>query len=283
MNFDLSTGYSEALSFTRNHYENFPVISFILPNEFKKHIAIIYWFARTADDLADEGNFNPEERIKKLDEFRLRLESLIKGNCTSHLEHCLLNTINEKKLTSQYFFDLLFAFKQDVTKSRYENFDEVINYCKHSANPVGRLILELFGYRDEKLNVQSDKICSALQITNFLQDTLIDFNKGRIYLPQDELKRFGVDEKMFELKENNLNLKRLIEFNVERAQKMFNEGKELLHSLNGGLKIEISWTVNGGERILNKIRKNDFNVLNRRPTLNKYDFASILLKSLILR
>jgi len=141
----------------------------------------------------------------------------------------------------------------------------------------------LFGYRDEKLNVQSDKICSALQITNFLQDTLIDFNKGRIYLPQDELKRFGVDEKMFELKENNLNLKRLIEFNVERAQKMFNEGKELLHSLNGGLKIEISWTVNGGERILNKIRKNDFNVLNRRPTLNKYDFASILLKSLILR
>jgi len=104
-----------------------------------------------------------------------------------------------------------------------------------------------------------------------------------MYLSQDEFEKFGVDEKMFELKENNLNLKRLIEFNVERTQKMFNEGKELLHSLNGGLKIEISWTVKGGERILNKIRKNDFNVLNKRPSLNKFDFASILLKSLILR
>lgn len=281
MDFELSSGYSEALSFAKSHYENFPVISFLLPTEFKNHIAIIYWYARTADDIADEGKFSQQERIKKLDEFRHRFESIINGKCINDLEYCLLNTIKEKKLTVQYFFDLLIAFKQDVIKHRYGNFDELINYCKHSANPVGRLILELFGYREEKLNIQSDKICTALQITNFLQDTLNDFDKGRIYLPQDEIMRFGVDEKMFELNENNLNLKRLIQFNVERAQLMFDDGRGLLQSLNGGLKIEISWTINGGERILDKIRKNDFNILNKRLSLNKFDFASIFLRSLI--
>jgi squalene synthase HpnC len=280
MNFDLSEGYSEALRLAKTHYENFPVISFLLPGEIKKHIAIIYWFARTADDIADEGKINSIERIQKLDDVQSRLEALLSGDYNNNLEFALADTINKKKLSSQHFFDLLTAFKQDVTKSRYENFIELINYCKYSANPVGRLILELFDIRDKNLNLLSDKICTALQITNFLQDTLIDYHNGRIYMPQDEMIEYGVREKIFEAEKPDDNFKRLIGFNVNRTQNLFNDGKELIKHLKGGLKIEIDWTVKGGECILEKIRKSDFDVLGKRPSLNKFDYAKIFLKSI---
>ena len=136
----------------------------------------------------------------------------------------LIHTIKTKNLTPQYFYSLLSAFKQDVIKTRYKNFNELQDYCKNSANPVGRLILELFDIRNEEANRYSDNICTALQLTNFLQDTSIDYKKGRIYYPLDEMRKFSVTEKSFEL-ENNLKLKRLVEFNVERIQKLFDEGK----------------------------------------------------------
>ncbi len=267
----------ESLSLSKIHYENFPVVSFLVPKHLRKDVAIIYWFARTADDFADEGNFLPEERLKKLNDFESRLTSLLKGNYEDDIESILNKTIKERNLTPKYFYDLLKAFKQDVVKKSYKSFGEVLDYCNYSANTVGRLILELNNIRDDEAFHYSDKICTALQLTNFYQDIKIDYLKGRIYLPEDEMARFVNEKKVFELNENNLNLKKLLKFNVARTKKMFEEGRGLLKFLNGRLKFEIKWTILGGEEILKKIERNDYRVLEERPKLNKFDFVKLLL------
>ena len=161
----------------------FPVVSILVPKNLRKHVAIIYWFARTADDFADEGNMSEDERIEKLNDFENSLNDLLNGKFKSPFEQALHQTIKQKNLTPQLFFDLLKAFKQDVVKKRYNDFDEVLDYCNCSANPIGRLILELFDIRNEEAFNYSDKICTALQLTNFYQDIEIDYEKGRIYFP----------------------------------------------------------------------------------------------------
>ncbi len=264
----------------KDHYENFPVASFLIPKKFRKDIAIIYWFARTADDLADEGNVEPERRLEELNKFELEFNKSLKGESDNLYFNQLAKTISDKKLSTGYFFDLLSAFKQDVVKKEYENFDEVLDYCKRSANPVGRILLELFNISDEDALISSDKICTALQLTNFYQDTLIDIEKGRNYYPQNEMKMLNVSKKMFELKENNPNIKALVKHNVERAQSLFDEGKNLLKYLDGRFKIEIKWTIAGGEKILDKIRKNDYDVFTKRPKLDRVDFILLLVKSI---
>ena len=279
----MDSAYKSAIAFAKAHYENFPVISFLIPKKLQKHIAVIYWFARTADDFADEGELNPEERLKRLNDFEEKLTSTLNGNPKNEFIAGLVNTIKDKNLTPHLFYDLLKAFKQDVLKKRYKDFNEVLEYCRHSANPIGRLILELFNIRNEEVFQYSDKICTALQLTNFYQDTIIDYKKGRIYLPEEEMQKFGVSKKSFELKENNLNLKSLIKFNVERTQVLFEEGKSLLGHLNGRFKYEIKWTISGGEAILEKIKKNDYDVLNIRPELSKKDFIRLFLKSIFSR
>ncbi|MFO7445083.1 MAG: squalene synthase HpnC [Ignavibacteriaceae bacterium] len=279
-NNNIEPAYQSALNFVKNHYENFPVVSFLIPKDLRKHIAIIYWFARTADDFADEGSFTEEERINKLNFFEDRLTELVNGNAENDFELALSETIKQRNLNTDLFYDLLTAFKQDVVKNRYDNFDEILNYCKHSANPVGRLILELFNIRNEEAARYSDKICTALQLTNFYQDTVIDFNKGRIYYPLNEMEKFSVYQKTFELKENNSNLRLLVKLNVDRAAAMFEEGKNLLKYLDGRLKLEIKWTIYGGEEILAKIRRNDYNVF-KRPELTKLDFPVLLIKSFL--
>jgi len=264
----------------KNHYENFPVASFLIPKKFRKDIAIIYWFARTADDLADEGNVEPERRLEELNKFELEFNKSLKGESDNIYFNKLAKTISDNKLSIGYFFDLLSAFKQDVVKKEYENFNEVLDYCKRSANPVGRTLLELFNISDEDALMCSDKICTALQLTNFYQDTLIDIEKGRNYYPQNEMKMLNVTKKMFELKENNPNIKALLKHNVERAQSLFDEGKNLLKYLDGRFKIEIKWTIAGGEKILDKIRKNEYDVFTKRPKLDRVDFILLLVKSI---
>lgn len=279
-NFDLDLAYQQAIIFTKNHYENFPVISYFIKKELRKDVAIIYWFARTADDIADEGSFSESERMEKLTQFEMRFNQLLLGEYETHLEAALHNTIINRKLSSDNFLKLLSAFKQDVFKSEYKDFNEVLDYCLRSANPVGRLILELHNYHDEKLFQLSDKICTALQLTNFYQDTKRDFANGRIYYPIDEMKLFNIKKEDFVNHNNSDNFKKLIKFNVDRCYELFNSGEELLKYLKGNLKIEISWTIFGGKEILNKIIKNDFNVLVHRPVLNKFDYLRLLLKSL---
>ena len=264
----------------KNHYENFPVASLLIPKYYRKEIAIIYWFARTADDIADEGNLESEKRLDKLNKFEEEFKNALNG-ISKNLNFVLLaKTINEKKLSNENFLNLLSAFKQDVVKKRYESYSEVLDYCKRSANPVGRILLELFKVSDKEAIISSDKICTALQLTNILQDTVIDFEKGRIYYPQEELRIFSVTDKMFELKENNPNIKALVKLNVDRTQVLFDEGKNLLRYLSGKFKYEIKWTIAGGEKILNKIRKNDYDVFTKRPKLSKIDFITLLIKNI---
>ena len=264
----------------KNHYENFPVGSFLIPKNYRKDVAIVYWFARTADDLADEGNAAPEKRLEELNKFENEFQKSLKGKSDNLYFIQLAKTITEKKLSITHFADLLSAFKQDVVKKSYNNFDEVLNYCQRSANPVGRILLELFKVDNDAARNCSDKVCTALQLTNFYQDTVLDIGKGRNYYPRDEMETFGVIKKMFELKENNPNIKALLKHNVERTQVLFDEGKNLLNYLNGRFKMEIKWTIAGGEKILNKIRKNDYDVFTKRPKLNKIDFISLFIKSI---
>lgn len=277
---NLEVAYQQAMNYAKTHYENFPVISFLLSKDKRKDIAIIYWFARTSDDLADEGDLSSIERLNALDSFKNDFEESLKSNYKNDFFQALHNTILSNNLSSLNFTNLISAFKQDIEKHRYQNFDEVLNYCQRSADPVGRLVLELHNIRDEKAFQWSDKICTALQLTNFYQDIEIDFKKGRIYLPEDEMRRFKVDENIFEIKQNSLNFSELLKFSVNRTLVMFKEGEKLLKFLPLKLRIEIKWTILGGKAILNKIKEADYKIFGNRPKLTKLDLIKILLKSI---
>ena len=274
--------YKNALIFAREHYENFPVVSFLIRKELRRDVAIIYWFARTADDLADEGNFSENERLENLEKFESRLNNLLNDKFESEFDMALAKSIKTRNLNPAHFYNLLKAFKQDVVKKRYAAFSEVEGYCRNSANPVGRLILELHDIRNDEAFSYSDDICTALQLTNFYQDTVIDFEKGRIYYPIDEMEKFNVVEKMFRIKENNSNLRELVKFSANRTKKLFENGKHLLRHLDGRLKMEIKWTILGGEKILKKIEENNFDVIQQRPVLTKSDFTWLIIKSFLI-
>lgn len=276
---ELELTYSKARELTESHYENFPVASFLIPKHLRDDIAIIYWFARTADNIADEGKMDEQKRLYLLDEFESSFLHAMNGKYDCEFHQALALTINKRNLSVKLFTDLLSAFKQDVTKKLYNNYYELLDYCSRSANPVGRLILELFNIRNNDAFLHSDKICTALQLTNFYQDTSSDYKIGRIYYPLDELVKYEIPENQFENSKINDNFRSLVRYNVERAGILFNEGKKLFRFLNGRLKLEIKWTVAGGEKILEKIRDNDYDVLNFRPEITKKDFLMILIKS----
>jgi len=276
----IESAYLSAEKFARDHYENFPVISFLVKKEQRKHIAVLYWFARTADDIADNPNLPDEEKIIKLNLFERRLTSLLKGNCENDYETALYNTITLLHLTHGLFYDLLTAFRQDLIKKRYKSFVELLDYCKYSANPIGRLILEINDIRDDSTFYYSDQICTALQLINFYQDVKDDYDMNRIYFPLDEMNNFLVTENMFELNKINHNLEKLVKYNIDRAEKILEEGEKLLEFLPGRLKIEIKWTILGGHQILTKIKKNSFDIFTR-PKLNKLDFLILLFKSFV--
>lgn len=278
---ELELTYSKARELASTHYENFPVVSFFIPKHLRNDVAIIYWFARTADNIADEGVMGDAERSQLLEEFEKSFDESISGKIDCEFAHALSVTIKNRNLTIQLFKDLISAFRQDISKKRYYDFDEVADYCRRSANPVGRLVLELFNIRDEKAFNYSDKVCTALQLTNFYQDTYRDYKKGRIYYPLTELKTYEISQNQFEKRKINDNFRALVKHNVERAASLFDEGKGLYRFLNGRLKYEIKWTVAGGEEILNKIRRNNYNVFYYRPTLSKKDFFRIMIKSFI--
>ncbi|MEN8191667.1 MAG: squalene synthase HpnC [Bacteroidota bacterium] len=274
---DIESAYQEALVFTKSHYENFPVISLFLSKKVRKHVAVVYQFARQADDIADEGNLTTDERLRQLNDYQNFLNQSLDGNPPSIYWEALIKTITEKNLSTDNFHKLLDAFKQDIVKNRYDTFAEIENYCSRSANPVGRIILELHGIYDEEANQFSDSICTALQLTNFYQDVSIDIQKDRIYIPIEELKMYDITEEMFQKKNFNSNFKKLMQHQVERAGKLYDIGGNLLPKLPWNLKRQIAWTIGGGKAILKKIEENSFDVLNSRPTLSKQDFLKILL------
>lgn len=277
---NIEKGYLSALAFTKSHYENFPVVSFFIPREIRNHVAIVYQFARQADDIADEGSCSRAERLNQLNAYEDRFNRAFIKDDDDPFWAALVNTINIMKLTKENFFNLLKAFRMDVSKTRYADFAELLFYCQHSANPVGRIILELHGIWGEKILSYSDSICTALQLTNFIQDVSVDYEKRRIYLPSEDMSRFNVSEEDFELKKNSSNFKALIKYQVLRNKELFVEGYKLLGYLPSRLKLQIFWTIMGGERILEKIILIDYNVLNIRPKLNKLDVVNLIAKTI---
>lgn len=280
MSTHINTAYKEAERFAKSHYENFPVISFLVKKELRKHIAVIYWFARTADDIADEGDIPDTKKVEELDHFRDKFTDLINGKISTGKGAALLHSIKEKNLTVQYFYDLISAFRQDLIKKSYTDYNELADYCSRSANPIGRLLLELHDIRQKEALELSDNICTALQLINFYQDTNIDLQRGRIYYPLDEVKNFGLNGCLFDLTQNSLNLERLVKYNLDRAENLLYEGRKLLRYLPLRLKYEIKWTILGGSEIIKKIRKNNYNV-HVRPKLSGFDVLKILIRSFV--
>lgn len=271
----------------RAHYENFPVGSLLVPTARRKHVYSIYAFARTADDFADEGyadtTLTEARRLHSLDEWEAQLQSCYLGKATHPVFVALAATVEELQLPKQLFLDLLSAFKQDVSKRRYANFAEVLDYCRRSANPVGRLILRLFNYRDEHLDELSDAICTALQLANFWQDVAVDLQKDRIYLPQDEMLEYGVSLTDLQASNSSTEYCRLLTFQVERTRELFARGRALPDLVSGCLALELRLTWHGGMRILELIERQGYDTLRARPKLTGFDKAVMLTRALLRR
>ena len=266
------------------HYENFPVASILLPARLRQPVGVVYRFARTADDFADEGDLAPAERLARLEEYRDQLRRLEQNQPPqTPLFHALDGVVRAYKLPLQPFFDLLDAFSQDVTKSRYADFAEVMEYCRRSADPVGRLMLHLYGAAREENLRQSDAICSALQLTNFWQDIAIDFRKHRIYLPQDEMARFGVTESQIAAADAGRRWPELMRFQTERAKAMLQSGAPLARRLPGRIGLELRMIVQGGLRVLEKLDAVRGDVFRERPALKTLDWPVMLSRALRMR
>jgi len=258
---------------TNAHYENFPVASPLLPPHLRAPVRVIYAFARSADDLADEGDANPEERIAALNAFESELDDIDAGRETSmELFQQLALTLKEHHLNTQLLRDLLSAFRQDVVKTRYASYDELLDYCSRSANPVGRIMLALSEQYSPEMLEQSDAICSALQLINFLQDVAIDSKKSRIYIPQEDLAKFNVSEQSIAEGKVDHRWRALMQFQVTRARSLILKGAPLATHVGGRLGWELRFIVHGGLRILEKIEAVNYDVFQRRPTLKKYDW-----------
>ena len=266
---------------TVGHYENFPVASLLLPATLRKPVAAIYRFARSADDFADEGNDPPGIRLAKLGVYRERLVTISAGGTPDDpLFRALATTIRAHQLPVGPFQDLLDAFSQDVTKKRYASYGEVLDYCRRSANPVGRLLLHLFKRTNETDLRDSDAICSAFQLVNFWQDVDVDFtNDDRVYLPEDEMARFGVTRLHLLEKTCDDRWKALLAFEIQRTRALMLSGASLGRRLPGRVGLEIRATVQGGLRILEKIEQAGYDVFRRRPVLTFLDWPPLLFKA----
>jgi squalene synthase HpnC len=265
------------------HYENFPVASFLLPGRMRRPIEAVYRFARGADDIADEGDASEEERLRGLADHAAELNRIARGEIPESAAFAeLADVVAEWKLPLRLFHDLLDAFAQDVVKKRYADYPELLDYCRRSANPVGRLVLHVFGRAGEENLRRSDAICSALQLINFWQDIALDWRKGRVYLPQDELARFGVDERTIADGRRTPEWSALVDFQVERSRRLMLAGAPLALELPGRLGWEIRLTVQGGLRILERIRASRGDVFRRRPLLGPMDWLRMARRALFM-
>ena len=264
------------------HYENFPVASLLLPAQLREPVTVIYRFARSADDLADEGEDPPDIRLLKLNGYRERLAEIERGAVPeSPLFAELARIVRAYALPVQPFRDLLDAFEQDVRIKRYESYAEVLDYCRRSANPIGRLLLHLFKRTTDSDMGQSDAICSALQLINFWQDVDIDYRRDRrIYLPQQDMARHGVTERHLADRRCDAAWRGLLREQVARSRILMLAGAPLARRLPGRVGLEIRATVQGGLRILEKIERAGYDVFRRRPVLRALDWPLLLLRAL---
>lgn len=278
---DGAFAYCENLA--RTHYENFPVASLLIPRELRRYVACIYAFARTADDLADEGSLAAADRLRKLDEWGWMLDECYAGKADHPVFIALSETVTRIGLPKKLFDDLLTAFRMDVTTSRFETFDDVLLYCRHSANPVGRIVLHLFDSTSPRLVLLSDAICTGLQLANFWQDVGRDWEKGRLYIPLEDCRRFGYTETDIGQRQHTAGFRRLMQFQVGRTWRFFEVGKPLLQEVVRPLRLELRLTWLGGTAILRKIEAAGYDVLTRRPVITAGDKLILLTRALLQR
>lgn len=276
----LRTGYRWCRDLARSHYENFAVASRLLPRKLRDPTAAIYAFARSADDIADEGECSDAQRLQQLESMADALRAIAAGQpATLPLYVALADSIRRYGLPLQPFHDLLDAFRQDVTKKRYASFGEVMVYCRQSANPVGRLLLALGGEASERNLALSDAVCSALQLINFLQDIAQDYHKhNRIYLPADDMARCGVTESQIAQQQNSPALRALVQLQIQRAARLLGAGSPLGVRVKGRFGLELRAIILGGSRVLEMLQRqeNSFS----RPRLTRLDRIAIVWKAL---
>lgn len=283
----LAQAYAACEALARSHYENFPVASLLLPRGMRPHVAAVYAFARRADDMADEGDAAPADRRAALDGWLRRLHRAVESpsvdaptaddvmlNATAH-------SIRTLDLPLQLFDDLVSAFAQDTTTTRYASWDDVIDYCRRSANPVGRLVLRIAGYRDARLDLSSDALCTALQLTNFWQDFGRDWRNGRLYVPREVQRTEGVDESQLSGGAMTDAWARTIERCVAFTRQRFAEGRAVCDGVRGRLRAELRFTWLGGSRILDRVERGRFALLDERPALGAWDVPILAARAAV--
>ena len=283
----LTAAYAHCLHIAKNHYENFPIASGFLANNLRNPISVVYAFARSADDFADEGNLAADKRLQLLDNYMLELEGIEQANTATDLYHtnnpifiALADVIKQFNIPIELFKDLLCAFKSDISTTRYDNFEQIMAYCQKSANPIGRILLYLNDSACEENLHYSDAICSSLQLINFYQDIAQDMDENnRLYISLDEMEKFSVSINDIRNNINNAQTQSLINFQLQRVKQLFLSGKPLCHNLSGRFAFEIRLIYCAGNIILEKLAQHSNNIY-LRPRLNKMDKFRILWRGI---
>jgi len=264
----LQDAYAYCERLARSHYENFSVATWFLPKSLRQHFYNVYSYCRISDDLGDETG-NTSASLQLLDEWEQELEACYQGSPRHPVFVALAATVRQFNIPKQTFADLLTAFRQDQRVTRYQTFDDLLRYCRYSANPVGHLVLYLGGYRDDERQRLSDFTCTALQLANFWQDVSPDYEKGRIYLPLEDLRNHGVGESDIAHKNNSAQFIEMMRFEVQRAREWFERGLPLVDQVSRDLAIDIELFSRGGQEILNAIERQNYAVLGNRPAISK--------------
>lgn len=252
----------------RTHYENFSVATWFLPEGVRQHFFNVYAYCRISDDLGDEVG-DAQASLQLLDQWEAELDACYSGAPRHPVFVALAETVRTCDIPKQPFSDLLKAFRQDQTVMRYRTFEDLLGYCRYSANPVGHLVLYVCGYRDAERQALSDFTCTALQLANFWQDVSVDYAKGRIYLPLEDLERHGVNEEELASTKNTPAFCEMMRFEVDRARDWFRQGLPLAAKVDRELAIDIELFSRGGQEILNAIARQGYAVLGRRPAISK--------------
>jgi hydroxysqualene synthase len=286
----LASAYATCARLAREHYENFPVASLLLPRAMRPHVAAVYAFARTADDFADEGTRSVEERLRLLDDWLALLKddgrraaADVGAVPAGQIFLAVHDTIREKRLPVGLFEDLLSAFRQDVTVHRYATWSDLLDYCRRSANPVGRLVLRIAGHDDPALDRQSDALCTALQLANFWQDLERDWDKGRLYVPRADLEAAAAAESDLNARRITAAWRAALASVAARTRTLFDEGRGVADGVSGRLRWELRLTWLGGVRILDRLERDGFDVFRRRPSLGPADAPVIVWRALAWR
>lgn len=282
----LTRAYAACARLAREHYENFPVASWLLPRRMRPHVAAVYAFARLADDFADEGDEPALARLARLADWRTRLHAcaddspLARGDEHDDVFLALGHTLRACGLPLSLCDDLISAFAQDVTTSRYASWADVLGYCSRSANPVGRLVLRIAGYADEGLAARSDEVCTALQLTNFWQDFSIDWRRGRLYLPLEEAARWGARADALDPAHLSDEWRRALAEAAARTRALFDAGRAVCDGVSGRLRYELRLTWLGGTTILDRLAASGYDPHHRRPSLRRRDAWPLLMGAL---